>query len=91
MGVRFSRACLSKDDGRPPRARRRASHALPAYGRSSLVRGGLKFTDVSSGNRANPSAPADQALSKYQTFHWVRRPARPAARWRAWRRRSDES
>ena len=35
MGVRFSRACLSKLDGRPPRARR-ASHALPAYGRSSL-------------------------------------------------------
>ena len=43
MGVRFSRACLSKPDGRPPRARR-ASHALPAYGRSSLVRGGLLQT-----------------------------------------------
>ena len=29
--------------------------------------------------------------SKYQTSHWARRPERPAARWRAWRRRSDES
>ena len=27
-----------------------------------------KLTDVSGGNRANPSAPADQARSKYQTF-----------------------
>ena len=42
-------------------------------------------------NRANSSVPADQAWSKYQTSHWARRPARPAARWRAWRRRSDES
>ena len=41
MGVRFSRACLSNPDGRPPRTRR-ASHALPAYGRSSPVCGGLK-------------------------------------------------
>ena len=42
MGVRFSRACLSKLDGRPPRTRR-ASHALPAYGRSQLVCGGLSL------------------------------------------------
>ena len=47
-----------------------------------------KFTDVSGGNRANPSAPADQAWSKYQPSHRARRPARPAARWRC---RSDES
>ena len=52
MGVRFSRACLSKVDGRPPRARR-ASHALPAYGRSSLVRGGL------SGYHPSYSQPTD--------------------------------
>ena len=40
MGVRFSRACLSKPDGRPPRTR--ASHALPAYGRSNECAGVYK-------------------------------------------------
>ena len=39
MGVLFSRACLSKSDGRPPR-RTRASHTLPAYGRSNECTGG---------------------------------------------------
>ena len=46
MGVRFSRACLSKVDGRPPRAQR-ASNAPPAYGRSSLVRGVLQIQTAS--------------------------------------------
>ena len=32
--------CLSKLDGRPPRTR--ASHALPAYGRSNECAGGYK-------------------------------------------------
>ena len=51
----------------------------------------VKCTDVSSFNRADPSAPADPALSCFQPLYRARLPARPVARWRAWRRRSDET